>query len=486
VRAPCPLDGLTTASGRMNGRKRTRAVIGVAAAALVALVASGVVGVGPSGAATATPIPPPYAGPPVSGPENISFLYQTLHLSAVAGQLESVGHPRDLVYGSTNDAQVAGTAHEAEWAHQRGSHAFKYAQFTWFPTASDTWSGTTALQRAGWALCRTGNTPVTDRAADAGAGPKHSVEWRYADANERGYVTAMLAWTAQLKALGYDGVFIDAAGRALRGPFFNTVSSCTSDPVTPGAPSSTAWFNLLMQIKAQGLQVAAMNINDPSSVDPYTRPDPIHPARVKTDVRQLTWILHENAARPTENYPPVTKPVRLYGTAFDTLATRARNDALNGRYRVVEMAKARLAMNDPNRSRQETYVWSLAKLAGGPVAMNTGWDFCGVPAGTNDCNRTGLSADLTDIQLGTPIDAAPYAPVCAGASCMWVRRFQKGMVVVSAYGTPKRTATIPLGTVGCRHIIAFRGGVQAKGACVASLSVGTATPNFGRIYLYAP
>jgi hypothetical protein len=420
----------------------------------------------------------------VSGPENITFLYQTLSASAAAGQIDNVGHPRDLVYGTSNDARVPGTAHEAEWAHQRGARAFKYAQLTWFPTASNDWIGTTAAQRAGWALCRSGNRPLTDADATVEAGPRHAVEWRCADANERGYVNALLAWTAQLKALGYDGVFIDAAGRALRGAYWNVTSSCTSDPVTPGASSSTAWFNLLMQVKAQGLAVAAMNINDPDSVDPFTRPDPSHPAKVKTDVRQLDWILHENAARPTENYPAVVKPARLYGTPFDTLATRALNDAVNGRFRVVEMAKARLALNDPNRERQEAYVWSLAKLAGGPVAMNTGWDFCGLPAGTNDCNRTGLSRQLTDLRLGTPIDSAPYAPVCTGASCMWVRRFQKGLVVVSAYGTPRRTATVPLGTVGCRHVTAFRGGVQAKGACVTSLGVATETPNFGRIYLY--
>ena len=47
---------------------------------------------------------------------------------------------------------------------------------------------------------------------------------------------------------------------------------------------------------------------------------------------------------------------------------------------------------------------------------------------------------------------------------MWVRRFQNGMVVVSAYGTPERTATIPLGTPKCRRITAFQGGPQAKGA----------------------
>lgn len=272
--------------------------------------------------------------------------------------------------------------------------------------------------------------------------------------------------------------------RAIRGPYWRIASTCTTDPVVRGARSSDAWFNLLMRAKAQGLKVSAMNIGDPAAIEPFNRQDPNTPKKVTSDVLALDWIMHENAGRPMENYPGQVGASTVYGTPFEVLATRVKNDAVHGRSKVVEMAKARLPLTDRNRYRQEEYTWSLAKLAGGPVVLNAGYDFCGVPAGTNDCNRTGLSRPLTDIRLGTPIDAAPYAAACNGASCMWVRRFERGLVVVSAYGTPKRTATIPLGTVGCRRIAAFQGGKQAKGACVTSFAVGTAAPRWSHVYLY--
>ena len=36
-------------------------------------------------------------------------------------------------------------------------------------------------------------------------------------------------------------------------------------------------------------------------------------------------------------------------------------------------------------------------------------DYCSAPPGTTDCNRTGYNPSLTDLKLGNPIDAAPYA-----------------------------------------------------------------------------
>jgi hypothetical protein len=432
----------------------------------------------------AATMPPRYTGPPVVGPENVTFLYHSIPETTAAGQLPAIGHPRDIVYGTTNDATTPGAADEPAYAHAIGARAFKYAQFTWFPATTRDWTGTTAGQRADWALCKRGDAPLTD--AGDGDGSSHAeVQWSYADANERSFVDAMLAWTARLKALGYDGVFIDAAGRATRGVYWRIASTCTADPVVRGARSSDAWFNLLMRIRAQGLKVAAMNIGAPSSVDPFTRQDPVDPKRWKTDVGAFDWILHENAGKPLENYPGQARTATREGIPFETLAQWIRNDARNGRGRVVEMAKARLPLNDPERYRQEEYTWSLAKLSGGPVVLNAGYDFCGVPAGTSDCNRTGLSGPLTDIRLGTPLDATAYAAACNGASCMWVRRFERGLVVVSAYGSPKRVATVPLGLASCRRVTAFLGGAQAKGACVTSLAVGTGSPRWSHVYLYA-
>jgi hypothetical protein len=151
------------------------------------------------------------------------------------------------------------------------------------------------------------------------------------------------------------------------------------------------------------------------------------------------------------------------------------------------MAKARLPETSPNRAKQDEYVWAIAKLSGQPVTLNAGFDFCGVPAGTTDCNRTGLNNSLTDLTLGNPVDAVPYQARCDPRGCLWVRRFQQGMVVASAYGTPTRSATVPLGVSGCRHVTAFNGGTQGAGKCITTLNVQTgATSRWGRVYLYAP
>jgi hypothetical protein len=305
----------------------------------------------------------------------------------------------------------------------------------------------------------------------------------YADTNEQGYVDAILAWTAQLKALGYDGVFVDVGGRSIRGPYWNVESSCTSDPVTPHAKSADAWFAMLMDVKAQGLRLG-VNMGAPTA-DPLTRPDTSNPAKVKTDVRAFDWILHEGAGHPKENYKGDAAWLLPILPRFDNLANRAANDARYARGQVVEMAKARLPIGHPNRLRQEEYVWSLAKLAGGPVVLNTGYDFCNTAWGTTDCNRTGLAPALTDLRLGSPIDAAPYPAACNESSCMWVRRFFKGMVVVSAYGTPTRSAAIPLGTAKCRRISSFQGGAQAKGLCVTALRVETGPARWSHVYLYS-
>ena len=154
-------------------------------------------------------------------------------------------------------------------------------------------------------------------------------------------------------------------------------------------------------------------------------------------MRAFEWILHEGQGHPKENYQGDAAWLLPKLPPFDHLANRAVNDARYGKGQVVQMAKARLPIGHPNRLRQEEYVWALAKLSASPVVLNTGYDFCGIGWGTTDCNRTGLSPALTDVRLGTPIDSAPYPAVCNGTSCMWVRRFQQGLVVVSAYGTPE-------------------------------------------------
>jgi hypothetical protein len=424
----------------------------------------------------------PYGGSPITGPENVTFLYHSVAETEAAGQLDALGHPRDIVFLTPNRATFPGDPAEVALAHGRGAKAIKYLELTLFPDTGD-WLGTTQTQRAAWMLCKSGTTPLSD--AGDGDGSDHgSVPWSYSDANELGFVNAVLGWTSQLRTMGYDGVFIDAGGRAVRGPYFDVASSCTDQPVKAGARSADAWFSMLMAVKAQGLLVSA-NMGAPTA-DPLTRPDPTNPSKVKTDVRAFAWILHENAGHPSENYAGDAPSVKVQLAPFERLAGQMSNDALFARGQVVEMAKSRLPLDDPNRARQDEYVWALAKLSGAPVVLNTGFDFCGVPWGTTDCNRTGLSPALTDVRLGSPIDAQPYKASCDSKGCLWVRRYRNGLVAASAYGTATRSTTVSLGTSGCRHVAAWKGGQQAGGKCVTSVSVQTG-PNlrWAHVYLYS-
>lgn len=410
-------------------------------------------------------------------PENVTFLYHTIDEATAAKQLYGVGRPRDLVYGTKNGTTTPGTRQEVTVAHQRGALAYKYLNLTLFPDRGP-WYGTNEVQRANWKLCRTGKVGLPDEPG----GDHGSVPWSYSDLNERDLANAILAWTGRLKAMGYDGVFIDGGGRAKSGPHYRIASTCTEKPVKAGERSANAWFALLMRIKAQGLRVG-VNMGS-ATADPLTRPDPTNPARNLTDVRAFEWILHENQGHPKENYPGAAPAVHAQLSTFDKLAARAVNDAKYGKGQVVEMAKARLPIGHPDRSRQERYVWALAKLAGGPVVLNTGFGFCGVQWGTTNCSRTGLAPDLVNIRLGAPIDPAPTSTACQGTSCMWIRRFQHGMVVVSAHGTPRRQTTVALGTNGCRRVREFRGGDQAGGTCVTSLRVTTDSSGWAHIYQY--
>jgi hypothetical protein len=136
------------------------------------------------------------------------------------------------------------------------------------------------------------------------------------------------------------------------------------------------------------------------------------------------------------------------------------------------------------RSRQERYLWVLGKLYGGPVVVNTGWDFCaGFPRATN-CNRTGLAPDLVNLRLGRALDPRPTPVRCHGASCLWVRRYERGMVAVAAWGSDPRAARVPLGVGGCRRVVEHGGGVQAGGQCVTEVTVGTGAPVWGRVLVY--
>ncbi len=382
--------------------------------------------------------------------ENATFLYQSITPQA----LTTIGTPKLMV--------LTDTASAAE-ARATGALAYKYVQFNWFPTTG-AWNGTTADQRSQWRLCGPSGAPLGD-------GTSSSRFLWYADFNERGFVNAMLAFALRMKQRGFEGLFIDVSGRALLGPRSKTLSTCTSDPVTPKLRSSDAYVALLRRVKALGLRVA---INYPSPFDdPLLRPASTG-AKTVNDLRPiLDFVLHENAAS-----------VDL--TPFPDLITRLRADAQLSGGKVVEMAKSQRAPDSPGKSDNERSVWALAKLSGQPVVLNTGNDLCDgagrVPGG---CLRMGLAPDLVDLKLGAALDPLPRATDCntRTGSCAWYRRFESGFVVYDpALDAKVRKVTLALtGDGSCRQVNEVRGRNITNGKCVRSLAVSVA-PGQGRIF----
>jgi len=440
--------------------------------------------------------PSPVPGPPGPGrpapraPENVAFVYHPF--SEMRTRLHLIGRPRDIVWAQFPSQEPDPPA--VAWSHRIGARAFAYAQFTWFPETDQAgvgpWMGMTVEDRLRWRLCDAKGRPLSD--ADDGDGLQHpGRRWWYLDANERGLVEAMVAHAARFRAVGYDGLWVDVTGRGFNGPFAGVRSGCTETPVQRGVDAASALVQLLRTIRGRtGLRIA-INFNGIPG-DPLARLDP----RTRQPVRDLApvvdWALHENGAHPKEVPIGSTHPaIRALLPTFDRLAWRAHDVAQHypGQGRVVVMAKPRLPLGSTPaellaRRRQERYLWALGKLYGGPVVVNTGWDFCaGFPRAVN-CNRTGLAPDLVNLRLGRPLDRTPTPLRCTGPSCLWVRRFEFGMVAVSAYGTPPRAAVVPLGVPGCRRVAAHGGGRVEGGRCVTFLTVRTGDPEWGHIYLY--
>ena len=84
----------------------------------------------------------------------------------------------------------------------------------------------------------------------------------------------------------------------------NLCRRCTSDPVTPGRAVERRVVRPAHADEGAGAQ----GLGDEHRLarprpTRSTRPDPNNPTACKTDVRRFSWILHENAGRPKENYP---------------------------------------------------------------------------------------------------------------------------------------------------------------------------------------
>jgi hypothetical protein len=325
----------------------------------------------------------------------------------------------------------------------------------------------------GWAFCQSGSTPAYDTSVKSGR-----VHWTFVDANDRGVVDAFRAYLLRVKSWGWDGIFLDLAHRAFTQDFWDRSSTCARDPVVPGRASADAYAALVPLARSLGLQVM---VNGGAPADPAMpmRPDPTDPAcragiwsrcRGLHDVTEnATWILQEGASNFGDDTAWRTDTQALASDeAYAEHPDGARVAAL-GVYRG----------RDAGQAEHILYQWAVMKLYDVPAGFGTGVARCGVPATepiASACNQGGLApARLVDTVLGEPLDPAPAAHDCAsdGWHCVWIRRYQDGIVMVNNTPATRNTGQIPLTEDGsCRvPVDAATGAPYEGGACTSGVDV---------------
>jgi len=348
-----------------------------------------------------------------------------------------------VVADQTDDAGAVATIHAA------GALALHYVNIYWYP-ADGPYEGIDIAHNMDWTFCAAGSRPLLGRV-------QGGVKWYSVDLNERPVRAAILSYLRSLQADGYDGVFFDHGSDAFgtrRLP--PSVSTCTGAPVAPHATYADAFARVMKDAAAVGLHVV---VN-------YGQPQPL-----RRDVYQVVdRIMVEN--------PPYDNAA-TFASSF--VRDRAEEAAAHGgvpKY-VQEIKTTRLGDRAAAFRR-----WSEAALWGIDVTVNAGDDGCiGVAAGRT-CWHYGTFPELTAAQRGRALDPRPLSRDCptrTSVQCLWVRRWQRAVVVVNA--TRHALATrITTGSPRCRIFSDVWAGSQLQGgACVHWVRV-VVPAHSGRIY----
>jgi hypothetical protein len=413
---------------------------------------------------------------------NVSFYYQGSEDLAPGSDLSGLGASSVVVATGGGDE-----AAKVEAIHSTGAKAYRYVQYYWAPEGR-AYEGVDLPSIRGWAYCGTRSVPLEGRTVGG-------VRWLYLDTNETKVRQAVRASLRAIRERGWDGVFFDrgaAATQAVVGPggrrHWWRSSTCTEEPVQAGASFSTAYRNTLGLAHRVGLE--AMVNNGRSPFDPVI---PMRPDPRDRDCRAAQWsacstrddfwdrvdlVLNEVATRPR---------LEMWTRLFKG-HQRAERDAVNGRRTVALVTTSGLGGEQGQTRSGVFYGWSRIKLFNLPVAVNTGDDGCeGSPTGSV-CNRHDLYPELVDTRLGPPLSSGPSSRACvpdSRISCVWVRRYRDGVVLVNA--TPSaRTVRVSTGGTQCRRVLdVYREAPAAEDACVTGFSVRIPAWS-GRPFTYLP
>lgn len=330
--------------------------------------------------------------------------------------------------------------------HAGGAEAFEYVNVFWLPLG-ESYDGVDLAAHPEWQFCGAGPAPDVGRTAGG-------YQWAYPDLNSQGMHDAIISYLEQLKADGYDGVFFDRGTVALsRGAMPNQVSSCTTDPVTPGASYGQAYERIILDAHALGLRVVV-------NYGGGGRPLPVAIRKVATRIMQET------------------APRRSSTGAASAFARRKAEDAAargHSQPRYVEEIKTQ------GIDRAEAYFeWAEAAQWRITLTVNSGNSGCAGVAGV--CWHYGVYPELARVDRGRGLNAKPRALDCVDQiRCLWVRKWQGAMVVVNETHHAI-TETLKLHQSSCRVVTnLWRGRLARGGRCVRRLTV-TVPALSGRVY----
>ena len=337
--------------------------------------------------------------------------------------------------------------------HSTGALAYSYLNAYWLPLGR-TYDGVDLAQHPGWQFCNSAGNPMP---AGRVTGPPGAEEqWLYPDLNERGMHAAMIAYLEGLKASGYDGVFFDRGVVALRrGRMPDRVSGCTAHPVREGATYGQSYARIVRDAHALGLQVV---LNYGSAPPPHN---------------VAGWI-----DRVMQEDAPRASPDTDVATAFARRQVESRRSI-----RYVEEVKT----SSVDDRAGAFLAWAEVALWPIDVDINTGDNGCDHVLPPAPCYHYGTFPELTSVQRGAPLAAAPSTRDCVHRSpikCLWVRHFTEAVVAVNETHRPIRTVF----AVGpsCRGVTdVWTEQPVARGSCLRTIHV-TIPARSGRVYQETP
>ncbi|MDZ7675909.1 MAG: hypothetical protein U5K30_12680 [Acidimicrobiales bacterium] len=353
--------------------------------------------------------------------------------------------------------------------HTTGAKAFRYVQSYWFPSNRE-YDGFDIGANLDQAFCETGNKPRIGR-------EPNGVPWYFIDANERVVREMFAQLLDELAGYGYDGIMFDRGLAALTGAdaeragIWHKSSTCTDDPVEPGATLADAYVGLMSEVDGAGLELFQNYGFSPFHPLLPFRPDPADPAchddpyaaecsHIDDGMEHVDLWLNEAVALPKDE---------LFEQSYETNLAGETHPEFGGK--VVGLITEGTLKGDVSR-RAVYYQYARSRLFAIPVAVFTGDDECGGNDGL--CNRHGIYRELNDLDLGEPLSDEPTARACTGDSdtnCVWSRRYDGGVVVANV-SEESRTAEIDLATEDCTVVTElFAGTLVADGNCVDTIDL---------------